>query len=95
MEQAQSCEHCSIQIHCRNLYVALKILEEEIRFTDRDDLESAFNILKQDITAAGYHYPSGSSFCTLSNNSLGSRALVARAEALLYELRRTVSISPA
>jgi hypothetical protein len=95
MEQGQSCEHCTVQIHCRNLYVALKILEEELRFADREDLSQSFAALKRDMNSLGFHYPGGSDLCTLNRNSLEARALVVRAEALLRELRRTVSISPA
>lgn len=95
MEHEQTCDHCPLQIHCRNLYVAMKILEEELRFAEREDLECRFKTLKADMNAAGYHYPSGSSFCTLPDDTLNVRALVARAEALLRDLRRTVSISPA
>jgi hypothetical protein len=95
MEHGQSCEHCKVQIHCRNLYVALKILEEELRFADRADLQHAFNQLKNDMNAMGFHYPSGSDLCTLTRSSLEARAFVARAAGLLRELRRTISISPA
>lgn len=95
MEHGQSCEHCKVQIHCRNLYVALKILEEELRFADRADLQHAYDTLKIDMTAVGFHYPSGSDLCTLNRSSLEARAFVARADSLLRELRRTVSISPA
>lgn len=95
MEHQQSCEHCKVQIHCRNLYVALKILEEELRFADRADLWRAFDELKNDMAATGFNYPNGSPLCTLSSSSLDARSLVLRADALLRELRRTVSISPA
>jgi hypothetical protein len=95
MQDEPRCEHCADQIHCRNLYVALKILEEEMRFVHRNDIWHEYEKLKSDIAASGYNYPSGSPFCTLSINSLDARNLVSRADALLRELRRTVSISPA
>ncbi len=95
MEQQQGCEHCKVQIHCRNLYVALKILEEELRFAERDDLWREYTALKDDMAATGFNYPYGSTLCTLSSSSIDARSLVIRADALLRELRRTVSISPA
>jgi hypothetical protein len=95
MEHQQSCEYCKVQIHCRNLYVAMRILEEELRFTNRDDLWREFNGLKKEMADSGFNYPHGNPHCTLSDSSINAQSLVARAEALLRELRRTVSISPA
>jgi hypothetical protein len=95
MQKEPRCEHCADQIHCRNLYVALKILEEEIRFVDRHDIWQEYERLKSDVAASGYNYPSGSPFCTLSINSGDALNLVERADTLLRELRHTISISPA
>jgi hypothetical protein len=95
MENQQSCEHCKVQIHCRNLYVALKILDEELRFADRADLWREFNKLKKDMAATGFNYPHGNPLCTLSGSSRDAQIMVSRAEALLREVRRIVSISPA
>ena len=69
MNQPQSCEYCKDQIHCRNLYVALKILEEELRFADRADLWKDFSQLQKDVALCGFHYPDGSSLCTRPSSS--------------------------
>jgi len=95
MNQPQDCDYCKEQIHCRNLYVAMKILEEELRFADREDLWEDYHQLKQDIAESKFNYPEGSSLCSLADSSEAARALVARADIILRELRRTVSISPA
>ncbi|WP_141734163.1 hypothetical protein [Oligoflexus tunisiensis] len=95
MNERQTCEHCREQIHCRNLYVALRILEEELRFVDRIDLWREFSRLKEDIRAAGYGYPDGIDTCTIADSPHKARALVERAERILREVRHTVSISPA
>jgi hypothetical protein len=94
MNESPSCVHCKEQIHCRNLYVALRILEEELRFADRIDLWREFSQLKQDLKNAGYGYPDGSESCTIKDNH-DALAMLARAESILREVRRTVSISPA
>jgi hypothetical protein len=73
----------------------LKILEEELRFAGRDDLWQDFNQLKLDIAQSKFNYPEGSSDCALAGSSEAANVLVARADSILRELRRTISISPA
>lgn len=95
MSEMESCEYCKEQIHCRNLYVALKILEEELRFARRDDLWREFAQLKKDVNNSGFAYPEGSTPCSLAKGQQDARVLLRRADEILREVRRTLSISPA
>jgi hypothetical protein len=94
MNERQTCDHCKEQIHCRNLYVALRILEEELRFADRVDLWHDFNQLREEIQNAGYGYPNGSETCRIKSTGQ-ALTLLSRAERILREVRRTVPIRPA
>jgi hypothetical protein len=90
--EISKCEYCLQQTRCRTLYVALKILEEELRWAKRADLDQKFQELKKDMKLAGYAYPSGGSLCALDNQQKEVSRLLERSETLLRELRRTIRI---
>jgi hypothetical protein len=91
--QVFNCDNCLCQMPCRNIYVAFKILTEELRWAERPDLEQRFSLLKAKAALAGYAYPHGGGSCALNACQGEALAFVDQAYSLLYELRRNLRLS--
>jgi len=89
----EHCDYCHEQMNCRNLYVTMRILEEEIHFSDREPLIQSFQQLKKEVLASGYAYSHGSSDCSLAQKNGAVLELLKRAAGLLNDLRQTLRLS--
>ncbi len=88
-----ACDFCQQETHCRNLFVATKILEEELRFVGDRRLSLHFENLRQQVARAGYAFPESIHQCTLAQAPGMARDLLEKAQEILRELRQKLRLS--
>ncbi len=89
----QVCDFCQKQMSCRNLFVALKVLEEELRFVDDPRLAAGIQRLRQEADSLGFAFPEGMTRCTLALEDPHAERLLQMARELLRQLRQKLRIS--
>jgi len=91
--QLHACDFCQQQTHCRNLFVAMKILQEELRFVGDRRLSVDFENLRQKVVLSGYLFPESIQQCTLAEAPGLARDLPVKARDILRELRQKLGLS--
>lgn len=87
------CDFCQKQISCRNLFVALRVLEEEVRFADDPRLAASIQHLRHEADSLGFAFPEGMTRCTIALEDPHADRLLQMARELLRQLRQKVRIS--
>lgn len=85
--EARACEYCERRTQCGNIYVALKILESEMRYCASDELKQRFVRLYHRIVDSGYGYPGKVSFCSLAEDKAKTAEFLRQLEDILQDVR--------
>ncbi len=86
------CDFCGRQTLCRSVYVALKILQEEVKFAQDSVLQSRFAQFVEQLYAQGYSFPDGLTHCQLALEADLADEHMQVAQKLLVDLRQKVGI---